>query len=81
MWKANDKLTGNRVLVKKMYGAFMNTEEASRIFRELMFLCSMRNNDYIINVLDIIISPTEQDVYIVYEHEGKYSDYGITCEY
>ena len=65
VWKATDKRTGEVVAVKKCFDAFVNSTDAQRTFREIMYLQELSSHENIINLLNVLKSSNDRDIYVV----------------
>ena len=67
VWKAVDKLTHQTVALKKIFGAFRNSTDAQRTFREISFLRQMQGNPHIVELLAVYKAVNNLDLYVVFE--------------
>lgn len=67
VWKAIDKLTHQTVALKKIYGAFRNSTDAQRTFREISFLRQLRGHPHIVDLLAVYKALNNVDLYVVFE--------------
>lgn len=66
---AVDKLTGEKVAIKKITNVFDHVSDATRILREIKLLRLLRHND-IVEIKHIMLPPTARefkDIYVVFE--------------
>ncbi|VEV56838.1 mitogen-activated protein kinase 1, putative [Plasmodium vinckei vinckei] len=68
VFKARCKKSRKIVAVKKIFGAFQNSTDAQRTFREIMFLHQLNGHDNIIKLLDVMRAKNDQDIYLVFEY-------------
>lgn len=71
VWKSVDKRTGEIVALKKIFDAFTNATDAQRTFREILFLQAFSSHPNVIQLLNVIRSSTDKDIYLVFEFMGK----------
>lgn len=67
VWKAVDKVTHQIVALKKIFGAFRNSTDAQRTFREISFLKQMQGNPRIVELLAVYKAVNNLDLYVVFE--------------
>jgi mitogen-activated protein kinase 15 len=67
VWKAMDKVTQKAVALKKIFGAFRNSTDAQRTFREISFLKQMQSNPHIVELLAVYKAANNLDLYVVFE--------------
>jgi len=67
VWKAMDKVTHQMVALKKIFGAFRNSTDAQRTFREITFLRQLRGHSHIVDLLAVYKSVNNLDLYVVFE--------------
>ncbi|CAD2106671.1 mitogen-activated protein kinase 1, putative [Plasmodium vinckei] len=68
VFKARCRKSKKIVAVKKIFGAFQNSTDAQRTFREIMFLHQLNGHDNIIKLLDVMRAKNDQDIYLVFEY-------------
>lgn len=68
VFKARCRKYKKIVAVKKIFGAFQNSTDAQRTFREIMFLHQLNGHDNIIKLLDVMRAKNDQDIYLVFEY-------------
>lgn len=66
-----DRRTGEIVALKKIFDAFANSTDAQRTFREILFLQAFSNHPNVIQLINVIRSSTDKDIYLVFEFMGK----------
>lgn len=66
-----DRRTGEIVALKKIFDAFANPTDAQRTFREILFLQAFSNHPNVIQLINVIRSATDKDIYLVFEFMGK----------
>lgn len=71
VWKSVDRRTGEIVALKKIFDAFANSTDAQRTFREILFLQAFSNHPNVIQLINVIRSSTDKDIYLVFEFMGK----------
>ncbi|OHT08759.1 Extracellular signal-regulated kinase 2 [Tritrichomonas foetus] len=67
VWKAMDKVTHQPVALKKIFGAFRNSTDSQRTFREISFLKQMQGNPHIVELLAVYKAVNNLDLYVVFE--------------
>ena len=67
VYDAVDKVTHQHVALKKIFGAFRNSTDAQRTFREISFLKQMQGNPRIVELLAVYRSVNNLDLYVVFE--------------
>lgn len=67
VWKSVDRRTGEIVALKKIFDAFANSTDAQRTFREILFLQAFSNHPNVIQLINVIRSSTDKDIYLVFE--------------
>lgn len=67
VWKAMDKVTHQMVALKKIFGAFRNSTDAQRTFREITFLRQLRGHPHIVDLLAVYKAVNNLDLYVVFE--------------
>ena len=71
VWKSVDRRTGEIVALKKIFDAFTNPTDAQRTFREILFLQAFSNHPNVIQLINVIRSATDKDIYLVFEFMGE----------
>jgi mitogen-activated protein kinase 15 len=66
VWKAIDKTTQQVIALKKVFGAFQNTTDAQRTYREISFLRRLRHS-CIVPLLAVHRAENDTDIYLVFE--------------
>jgi mitogen-activated protein kinase 15 len=66
VWKAMDKTTQHVVALKKVFGAFQNTTDAQRTYREISFLRQLRGHPYIVELISVHRAENDADIYLVF---------------
>jgi len=54
--------------LKKIFGAFQNSTDAQRTFREIIFLQELVDHENIITLLDVMRADNDKDIYLVFEY-------------
>ena len=67
VWKAMDKVTHQIVALKKIFGAFRNSTDSQRTYREVTFLRQMKGNPRIVELLAVYKAVNNLDLYVVFE--------------
>jgi mitogen-activated protein kinase 15 len=67
VWKALDKVTHETVALKKIFGAFRNSTDSQRTYREIVFLKQMQGNSHIVELRAVYKSTNNLDLYVVFE--------------
>lgn len=67
VWKAMDKTTHQIVALKKIFGAFRNSTDSQRTYREVTFLRQMKGNPRIVELLAVYKAANNLDLYVVFE--------------
>lgn len=57
--------------LKKIFDAFTNPTDAQRTFREILFLQAFSNHPNVIQLINVIRSATDKDIYLVFEFMGE----------
>lgn len=47
VWKVNDKKSGQKLALKKIFDAFQHSTDAQRTYREIMFLHELKHENII----------------------------------
>jgi len=66
VWQCMDKKTKQTYALKKIFGAFQNTTDAQRTFREIMFLQELAGHENIITLENVIKADNDKDIYLVF---------------
>jgi mitogen-activated protein kinase 15 len=67
VWKVVDKQTKEVKALKKNFDAFINSTDAQRTYREIMFLRQLKHPN-IINLDRVIRAKNDKDIYLLFEH-------------
>jgi mitogen-activated protein kinase 15 len=67
VWKAVDKVTHQTVALKKIFGAFQNSTDAQRTYREISFLHQLQGHPHIVALISVHKSANNLDLYAVFE--------------
>lgn len=67
VWCAHDRVTGKQVALKKVFDAFGNQQDAQRTYREVMLLSSLRDNNRIVQLVNVIRAVNNIDIYLIFE--------------
>ena len=67
VWRATDRVTGKLVALKKVFGAFQNTIDAQRTYREITILRQLRSHPFIVGLIGVHRSENDVDIYLVFE--------------
>jgi mitogen-activated protein kinase 15 len=67
VWKALDKVTHHTVALKKIFGAFRNSTDSQRTFREISFLKQMQGHPRIVGLEAVYKASNNLDIYVVFE--------------
>ena len=67
IWKAIEKRTRRVIVLKKCYDVLGRSEDAQRMYREIMCLQILSGHDNIIKMQHVIRAETGQDVYITFD--------------
>jgi mitogen-activated protein kinase 15 len=67
VWKALDKVTHQTVALKKIFGAFRNSTDSQRTYREICFLKQVQGNPHIVELLAVHKAANNLDLYVVFE--------------
>jgi mitogen-activated protein kinase 15 len=65
VWKAVSRKNNQIVALKKCFDAFQNSTDAQRTFREIMYLQELRGHENIVEILNVIRSENDRDIYII----------------
>jgi len=69
VWKAIDKENNKKVVaLKKCFDAFINSTDAQRTYREVMYLKALKGHDNIIQLLSVIKADNNRDLYLVFDY-------------
>jgi len=68
VWKVRDKENNQTLALKKIFGAFQNSTDAQRTFREIIFLQELADHENIITLLDVMRADNDKDIYLVFEY-------------
>jgi mitogen-activated protein kinase 15 len=66
VWRVMDKQTQQIVALKKAFGAFQNTTDAQRTYREITILRQLKH-PCLVGLLAVHKAENEQDIYMVFE--------------
>ena len=67
VFQAKDKRTQQIVAIKKIFGAFQNTTDAQRTYREITYLKQLTNLPFIVNLISCHKAENDVDIYLVFE--------------
>lgn len=67
VFKAERRLDGTPVAIKKICSAFKNAVEAQKAYREVMYLRALRHHQNIVHLYDVHQSVDKKDLYLVFE--------------
>ena len=67
VWKGVDRMSQSTVAVKKCFDAFRNATDAQRTYREVMYLQALAGHENIVQLLHVIRSERDQDLYLTFE--------------
>ena len=67
VWRAQDRLTGKLVALKKVFGAFQNVTDAQRTYREITFLRQLRSHPFIVGLIGVHRAENDVDIYLAFE--------------
>ena len=68
VWKVKSYETSKQYALKKIFGAFQNTEDAQRTYREVTLLKKL-DHPNIIKVFEVIEGKNNLDLYLVLEYQ------------
>jgi len=68
VWKVRDKENNQTLALKKIFGAFQNSTDAQRTFREIIFLQELVDHENIISLLDVMRADNDKDIYLLFEY-------------
>ena len=68
VWQAIHRESGNAVALKKCFDAFRNNTDSKRTFREVMYLKALSGHENIVNILGVLPSSGDRDLYITFEY-------------
>jgi len=68
VWKIIDKKSQQHFALKKCFDSFRNTIDAQRCYREVKYLQELRNHDNIVTLLEVYMSESGRDVYLVFDY-------------
>jgi mitogen-activated protein kinase 15 len=67
VWKALDKVTHQIIALKKIFGAFRNSTDSQRTFREIAFLKQMQGHAHIVELQGVYKATNNLDLYVAFE--------------
>lgn len=67
VWKALDKTSHHLIALKKIFGAFRNSTDAQRTFREITFLRQLKGHPQVVDLLAVYRAQNNLDLYVVFE--------------
>lgn len=67
VYKALDKVSQKTVALKKIFGAFRNSTDAQRTYREITFLRQLHGHPNIVELLAVYKAANNLDLYVVFE--------------
>ena len=67
VWKAEDRVSGESVAIKKCFDCFQNATDSQRTYREIRLLQQLSGHTNIISLYDVIPAASGKDVYVVSE--------------
>lgn len=70
VWKVRDKKSRRFMALKKLYQAFRDAEDAQLTYREIMYLHEFRGHENIANLLQLIGTKDDNDLWLVFEYMG-----------
>lgn len=68
LFKAVDKETEKLVLIKRKSEAFKCSTASQKTYREILILQELRGYEGIVQLLDVILSKNEEDVYLILDY-------------
>lgn len=67
VFEAIDKVTHQKVALKKIFGAFRNSTDSQRTFREITFLKQLRGHPHIVELYNVFKAQNNYDLYVSFE--------------
>ncbi|EAY10933.1 CMGC family protein kinase [Trichomonas vaginalis G3] len=67
VWRAQDRVTGQLVALKKVFGAFQNVIDAQRTYREITLLRQLKSHPFIVGLLQVHRAENDNDIYLAFE--------------
>ena len=67
VFEALDKVTHQKVALKKIFGAFRNSTDSQRTFREITFLKQLRGHTHIVELYNVFKAQNNNDLYVSFE--------------
>eukprot|EP00736_Rhodelphis_marinus_P000166 Rmarinus@m.20708 len=68
VWKAVDRKTNEVIALKKIFGAFQNSTDAQRTYREIEYLKLMAGHENIIRLYQVYRAANNRDLYLIFEY-------------
>lgn len=68
VWKVIEKRTRRVIALKKYFDVLGRSQDAQRVYREIMYLQALSEHDNIINIYHVIRAENGQDMYITFEY-------------
>ena len=67
VWKAIEKRTRQVIVLKKCFNVLGRSDDAQRVYREIMYLQAFSGHDNVIKMHHVICAGNDQDIYITYD--------------
>jgi len=67
VWKAIDRSNHQTIALKKVFGAFNNSLDAQRVYREISYLKKLAVCPLVVNLINVHRSENDLDLYLVFE--------------
>lgn len=68
VWKVTEKESGRTMAVKRCFDAFVNSTDAQRTFREIIFLEALNGHENIVRLMNVIKAENPHDLYLVFDY-------------
>lgn len=68
VWKVVERGSSKVLALKRCFGAFQNSTDAQRTFREIIFLQELNGHENIVRLVDVFKSQKQQDLYVLFEY-------------
>jgi mitogen-activated protein kinase 15 len=67
VWKAIHRKKSYLVAIKKVYGAFTNSTDAQRTYREIVIQTQLKHEN-IVKVISFYRAGNDQDIYVIFNY-------------
>ena len=68
VWKIIDRKSRKSFALKKCFDSFRNSSDSQRTYREVHYLKQLKHHENIVELLDVVNSDNERDLYLVFDY-------------